>query len=337
MDHQEGTMKAIVQDRYGSPDVLAFRDVADPVPAADQVLVRVRAAAVNARDWHVMRGDPYLARLAAPDMFGRTGPRTPIRGSDVAGIVETVGAGVTRWKPDDRVYGDVGGAGGGFAEYVAAPAALLDAIPDALTFEEAAALPLAGVTALLGLRAGPVGPGSSVLINGASGGVGTFAVQIAKALGATVTAVCSTRNVDLVRSLGADDVVDYRRTDFAYAGRRYDVVFDLVANRSLGDLRRALAPTGTLVLSGGGVSEGGSLVGPMGIVIKAMLVSRFIRQRVVRLDASPDGANLAALRALVDAGSVRPVIDRTFPLSETAEAIRYVETEHARAKVVVTV
>jgi NADPH:quinone reductase-like Zn-dependent oxidoreductase len=338
MDHQEGTMKAIVQDRYGSPDVLAFRDVADPVPAADQVLVRVHAAAVNARDWHVMRGDPYLARLAAPKMFGRTGPRAPIRGSDIAGLVEAVGAGVTRWKPGDKVYGDVGGAGGAFAEFVAAPAALLDAMPDALTFEEAAALPLAGITALQGLRdAGQVGPGHSVLINGASGGVGTFAVQIAKALGTTVTAVCSTRNVDLVRSLGADDVVDYRRTDFAYAGRRYDVVFDLVANRSLGDLRRALAPTGTLVLSGGGVSEGGSLVGPMGIVIKAMLVSRFIRQRVVRLDASPDGASLAALRALVDAGSVRPVIDRTFPFSETAEAIRYVETEHARAKVVITV
>jgi NADPH:quinone reductase-like Zn-dependent oxidoreductase len=336
MDHQEGTMKAIVQDRYGSPDVLAFRDVAVPTPAAGQVLVRVYAVSVNARDWHVMRGDPYLARLVAPDMFGRTGPRTPIRGSDVAGVVEAVGADVTRWKAGDRVYGDVGG--GGFAEYVTASAGLLDAMPDALTFEEAAALPLAGATALLGLRdAGRVGPGTTVLVNGASGGVGTFAVQIAKALGATVTAVCSTRNVDLVRSLGADDVVDYRRTDFAYAGRRYDVVFDLVANRSLRDLRRALTPTGTLVLSGGGVSEGGSLVGPMGVTIRAMLASRFIRQRVVRLDVPADGANLAALRAFVEAGSVRPVIDRTFPLSEAAEAIRYVETEHARAKVVITV
>src|SRR5918994_5966767 len=234
-------MKAIVQDRYGSPDVLAFRDVADPVPAAGHALVRVYAVSVNARDWHVMRGDPYLARLAAPDMFGRTGPRTPIRGSDVAGVVEAVGADVTRWKPGDRVYGDLGGAAGGFAEYVSAPADLLDAMPDTLTFEEAAALPLAGVTALLGLRdAGRVGPGTTVLVNGASGGGGTFPVEVAKALGATVTAVCSTRNVDLVRSLGADDVVDYRRTDFAYAGRRYDVVFDLVANRSLRDLRRSL-------------------------------------------------------------------------------------------------
>jgi NADPH:quinone reductase-like Zn-dependent oxidoreductase len=325
-------MKAIRYYSYGPPSVLTLQDVGLPAVGDDDVLVRVRAAAVNAGDLHFMRGMPYVFRA----MAGLTRPKDNGLGNDFAGEVEAVGANVTALQPGDEVFGYGKGA---LAEYVSVPhtAAVLNK-PGNLTFEQAAAVPTAAFTALMGLRdKGRVQPGQRVLINGAAGGVGTFAVQIAKALGATVTAVCSTRNVDLVRSLGADDVVDYRRTDFAYAGRRYDVVFDLVANRSLRDLRRALTPTGTLVLSGGGVSEGGSLVGPMGVTIRAMLASRFIRQRVVRLDVPADGANLAALRAFVEAGSVRPVIDRTFPLSEAAEAIRYVETEHARAKVVITV
>jgi NADPH:quinone reductase-like Zn-dependent oxidoreductase len=331
-------MKAIVQDRYGPPDVLQLRDVDDPVPGPGEVRVRVHAASVNAYDWHVMRGDPYLARLAAPKVFGRTGPRRSIRGRDFAGTVEAVGAGVARWEPGDEVYGDTGDANGAFAEYVCVPADLVAPKPAGRAFEEAAAVPLAGNTALLGLRdVARVRPGQRVLVNGASGGVGTFAVQLAKAFGADVTAVCSTRNVELVRSLGADRVVDYRRDDFARQGRRYDVVFDLVANRSLADLRRALEPDGTLVLSGGGTSRGGSLVGPMGLSIRGQLAARFVRQRLVQLAEAPDGANLATLRDLVEAGSVRPVIDRTYPLKDTPAAIRYVESEHARAKVAITV
>jgi NADPH:quinone reductase-like Zn-dependent oxidoreductase len=324
-------MKAIVHDRYGPPDVLRFQEVDKPVPAGNEVLVRVRAAAVNARDWHFMRGDPYLARAA----FGLRTPKVRIRGTDFAGVVEAVGGDVTRFRAGDEVYGEVEAA---FAEYVSVPDDLVERKPANLSFEQAAAIPLAGNTALMGLRdVARVQPGQRVLINGASGGVGTFAVQLAKSFGAQVTAVCSTRNAELVRSLGADHVVDYTREDFTRAGQRYDVVFDLVGNRSLADLRRALTPTGTLVLSGGGVSEGGSLVGPIGLVVKGRLLARFVRHRVTTLDAVPSGANLATLRELAEAGTLTPVIDRSHPLSETAEAIRYVEEEHARAKVVLTV
>jgi NADPH:quinone reductase-like Zn-dependent oxidoreductase len=331
-------MKAIVQDKYGPPDVLDFRDVDKPTPADNEVLVRVQAAAVNAFDWHVMRGDPYLARLAMPAFFGLSGPKRKVRGRDFAGVVEAVGAGVTRLSPGDEVFGDLGYAEGAFAEYAAAPDDQVDLKPTNLTLEQAAALPLAGNTALMGVRdAAQVEPGQHVLVNGASGGVGTFAVQIAKAYGAEVTAVCSTRNVDLVRSIGADHVVDYTRQDFAASGDRYDVVFDLVANRSLADLRRALTPDGTLVLSGGGNSTGGSLVGPMGLLIKAQLVSRFVSHRIVQLTEKPSRQNLTALRDLVESGKVTPVIDRTYPLSGVPEAIRYVEVEHARGKVVITV
>jgi NADPH:quinone reductase-like Zn-dependent oxidoreductase len=335
----EAAMKAIVQDRYGSPDMLELREIAEPVPAGDEVLVRIHAASVNARDWHLMRGDPYLARLMIPTVAGLgAGPKAKMRGSDFAGRVAAVGKDVTRFRPGDEVFGDTGYLGGAFAEYVSAKEDVLEPKPANLTFEQAAALPLAGITALVGLRnAGQVRPGQQVLINGASGGVGTFAVQIGKSLGAEVTAVCRTRNVELVRSLGADHVIDYTREDFSRGGKRYDVLFDLVANRSLGDLRRALTPTGTLVLSGGGVSDGVSLVGPMGLGIKAMLVSRFVRQRMVQLTPEENRENLAALRELAEAGKVTPVIDRTFALSEVPDAIRYVEVEHARAKVVITV
>ena len=250
-------MKAIVQDRYGPPELLELRDIDQPVPAAGEVLVRVHAAAVNAYDWHVMRGDPYPARFMAPAVFGRRGPKRTIRGRDFAGRVAAVGSGVTRLRPGDEVYGE---ADGTFAEYVCVPADLAEPKPANLTFAQAAAIPLAGNTALMGLRdVGGVQAGQRVLVNGASGGVGTFAVQLARALGAHVTGVCSTRNVELVRSTGADDVIDYARDDFTRTGQRYDLVFDLVGNRSLTDCRRALTPTGTLVLSGGGVSKGVSL------------------------------------------------------------------------------
>jgi NADPH:quinone reductase-like Zn-dependent oxidoreductase len=323
-------MKAIVQDRYGSPDVLELREVEKPVPAAGEVLVRVRAATVNARDWHLMRGDPYAARMA----MGLRRPRVKIRGTDFAGVVEATGAAVTTLRPGDEVYGEADGA---FAEYVSASDKVVGTKPANLTFAQAAAMPLAANTALMGLRdqAG-LQPGQHVLINGASGGVGTFAVQIARAYGARVTAVCSARNVDLVRSLGADDVIDYARNDFTRAGRRYDVVLDLVGNRTLPDLRRALTPDGTLILSGGGVSSGGSLFGPVGLIMRGQLTDRFVRQRLCTLPAKPSRENLATLRELAESGQVMPAIDRTFPLREAAEAIRYLEVEHARAKVVIT-
>lgn len=334
-------MKAIVQDRYGSPDHLALREVDKPAPAAGEVLVRVHAASVNARDWHVMRGDPYIARLALPSVFGFGAPKGPIRGSDVAGRVEAVGAGVTRFRPGDEVYGDVCDQDGAFAEYVCVPDGQLEHKPVNLTFEQAAAVPMAGCTALAGLRgAGEVTAGQRVLINGASGGVGTFAVQIATAFGAEVTAVCSTRNAELVRSLGAAHVLDYTRADFTRSGQRYDLVFDLVANRSLTDLRRAVAPGGVLLLAGGGVSRNGRphVTGPMGLQIKARIAARFIGTRLASLDGqSPNAERLAALRELIEAGKVTPVVDRAFPLARVPEAIRYVETEHARAKVVITV
>lgn len=324
-------MKAIVQDRYGSSDVLELREVDKPVPAGHEVLVRVHAATVNARDWHVMRGDPYLARLA----LGLSRPKAKIRGTDFAGRVEAVGKDVKRFHPGDEVYGEADGA---FAEYVCASQDVVDAKPAGLTFEQAAAVPLAGNTALMGLRDQVrLQPGQQVLVNGASGGVGTFAVQMAKAFGAEVTGVCSRRNVELVKSLGADCVIDYTSEDFTRNGRRYDVVFDLVGNRSLTELRGALTPAGTLVLSGGGVSDGGSLLGPIGLILKGQALSRFVRHRLLVLTAKPSSENLAALRELAQSGKVTPVIDRTYPLSEAAEAIRYLEMEHARAKVVITV
>jgi NADPH:quinone reductase-like Zn-dependent oxidoreductase len=324
-------MKAIVQDRYGPPDVLELREVDKPVVADHEVLIRVHAAAVNARDWHVMRGDPYMARLVLG--FGR--PKAKIRGTDFAGRVEAVGKDVKRFRPGDEVFGEADGA---FAEYVCAPDDVVEPKPANLTFEQAAVVPMAGNTALMGLRdLGGVQPGQKVLVNGASGGVGTFAVQIAKSFGAEVTGVCSTRNVDLVRSLGADHVIDYTREDFTGNGQRYDVVLDLVGNRSLTECRRALTPAGTLVLSGGGVSGGGSLVGPMGLILRGQALSRFVRHRLLVLTATPSKENLAALRELAESGKITPVIDRTYPLSEVPEAIRYLEVEHARAKVVITV
>jgi NADPH:quinone reductase-like Zn-dependent oxidoreductase len=331
-------MKAIVQDRYGSSELLRLAEVDKPTPADNEVLVRVHAASVNAADWHIMRGDPRAARLVMPAAFGWSGPKRRIRGRDFAGRVEAVGRGVTRFRAGDEVFGDLGYADGAFAEYACPPEDLVERKPAALTFEQAAAMPAAGNTALVGVRdLARARPGQRMLVNGASGGVGTFAVQIAKSFGVEVTAVCSTRNVDLLRSIGADHVVDYTKEDFAGQGHRYDVVFDLVANRSLADLRRALTPEGTLVLSGGGVSDGGSLVGPMGLSVKAGLLSRFVRQRLVQLTTTTSRENLATLAGLAESGALVPVIDRAYPLAEAPQAIRYVELEHARAKVVITV
>lgn len=327
-------MKAVVQDRYGSPDVLEFRDVEPPAASGNEVLVRVHAASVNAYDWHMMRGDPYLARLTG---IGVTAPRNKIRGRDFAGRVEAVGRDVRRFRPGDEVYGDLGTADGAFAEYVCVSEDLVEAKPANLTFEQAAATPLAGHTALKGLRdAGNLQPGQHVLVNGASGGVGTFAVQIAKSFGATVTGVCSTRNVELVTSLGADHVIDYTADDFTRNGTRYDLVLDLVGNHSLTALRRALKPGGTIVLSGGGVSRGGSLVGPMWLIIRAKLLAPFVRDRLLVLTTTSDREILADLRHLAESGAFTPVVDRTYSLDEVPDAIRYVETEHARAKVVIT-
>jgi NADPH:quinone reductase-like Zn-dependent oxidoreductase len=324
-------MRAVVQDRYGPPEVLRLLDIARPVPRAGEVLVRVRAAAVNAYDWHMLRGDPYLARAT----LGLRRPAARVRGRDFAGVVEQVGPGVTHLRPGDEVYGEAHGA---FAEYVCAPADVVDQKPANLSFEQAAAIPLAGNTALIGLRdLARVHSGQSILVNGASGGVGPFAIQIAKAAGAEVTAVCRERNVDVVRTAGADHVVDYTREDFARGGRRFDVVLDLVGNRTLRDLRRVLRKGGLVILSGGGVFRGGSLLGPMRLILSAKLRAPFIADRVGLLTAVPSRANLAALRQLAETGALTPVIDRTFPLAEVPAAIRYIETEHARAKVVITV
>ena len=328
-------MTAVVQEMYGGPEVLALRETLRPEPATGQVLVRVRAAGLNAADWHVMRGLPLMARLSV----GLRAPRGQVRGSDVAGVVEAVGAGVTRWQAGDEVYGELGIAGGGFAEYAVVDEAFLAAKPPTLSFEEAAAVPLAGRTALVCLReASRLADGQRLLVNGASGGVGTFAVQLGHALGAEVTGVCRTRNVDLVHSLGAKHVVDYTREDVAASGSTHDVVLDLVGNLSLRDLRRLVVPGGVLVLSGGGTSTGKrQVLGPVWLMLRAKVAAPFLKLVVSVPQSPPDGAQLADLAALVAAGTLTPVVDRTFPLAEAAAAMTYLETEHARAKVVLTV
>jgi NADPH:quinone reductase-like Zn-dependent oxidoreductase len=322
-------MKAIVGRRYGSPDVLQLEDIDRPVIGDDGVLLRVRAASVNPYDWHVMRGIPYFVRLLG---FGLRRPKNIVPGNDVAGIVEAVGKDVTHVQPGDEVFG---ARTGSCAEYVAGRERNFVPKPANLTFEQAAAIPMAGCTAIQALRdRGQLQPGQTVLINGAAGGVGTFAVQIARALGAQVTGVCSTRNIELVRSLGADQVIDYTREDFSRSGQRYDLILDLIGNRSLRDLRRPLTPRGTLVTIGGGRSK---LISGLALSLKATLVSRFVDQTMGFFLARISNADLLALTELIEAGKVTPVIDRTYPLRETAEAIRYLETGHARGKVVITV
>ncbi|HEV3460479.1 MAG TPA: NAD(P)-dependent alcohol dehydrogenase [Candidatus Dormibacteraeota bacterium] len=325
-------MKAIVQEAYGSPDVLEFRDIDKPVIGANDVLVRVRAAGVNPADWALVGGLPYIAR----PLYGMGKPKNPVRGTDVAGEVEAVGASVTRFRPGDEVFGWSGHLGGAFAEYVSVSEDALVTKPAKLTFEQAAAVPMAGTVALLAVRDhGKVQAGQKVLINGASGGIGSFAVQIANALGAEVTGVCSTRNMDLVRSIGAEHVIDYTKVDFTRTGQRYDFILDNVANRSLSDLRRALTPKGTLVPNGGGFDHRWMASG--GRLIRAKVSFAFVRQSVRTFIASSKQQNLVALKELVEAGKIRPVIDRTYALNETPQAIAYVGQGHARGKVVITV
>jgi NADPH:quinone reductase-like Zn-dependent oxidoreductase len=323
------TMKAVVFYRYGPPEQLELKDVEKPVVDDDGVLVRVRAASVNALDWRVMRGQPYVGRLMG---MGLRRPSTSIPGIDCAGTVESVGKNVTEFKPGDEVIGHHSSS---CAEYVLGKERHFVKKPARLTFEQAAAVPVAGMTALEALqRGGHVEAGQKVLINGAAGGVGTFAVQIAKAFGADVTAVCSTRNVELVRSIGADRVVDYTKEDFARSGPRYDLILMINGDRSLGDCRRVLTRDGTVVIVGG---SGGPLLGPLSLFAQALALKRFVSQKLVPFMATGSKDVFVVLMELIEAGKVTPVIDRTFPLSETAAAIRYLEGHHARAKVVITV
>lgn len=322
-------MKAVVQHRYGAAEVLSHQDVDKPLAEDGEVLVRVRGASINHADWVYTSGRPMIARLA----FGLRRPKNAIRGKDIAGRVEAVGAGVAEFHPGDEVYGEA--EAGGFAEYAAAPAHLLALKPANLTFEQAAAVPLSARTAFQGLKdGGNIQPGQKVLINGASGGVGTFAVQIAKAFGAEVTGVCSTRNADLVRSLGADSVIDYTQENFTESRLQYDLIFDSIGNHTLSALRQVLTPRGTLVLSSG---TGGRVLGPMGRIVRALVLSLFIRQNLRAVPAKPGRESLDLLRELIESGQVTPAIDRTYPLSEVPEAIRYFVEDHARAKIVITV
>jgi NADPH:quinone reductase-like Zn-dependent oxidoreductase len=329
---QKTTMKAIVQDGYGSAGIFALRDIDQPTIGANEVLLRVRAAGVNPADWAIAGGLPYIAR----PMYGLGKPKNPVRGTDVAGEVVAVGAGVTRFRKGNEVFGWCGKLGGAFAEYASVPEDALVLKPARLTFEQAAAVPMAGTVALLAVRDhGRVEGGQKVLVNGASGGIGTFAVQIAKSLGAEVTGVCSTKNVDVVRSIGADHVIDYTKEDFTRTGQRYDFILDNVANRSLSDLRRALTPTGTLVPNGGGFEH--RWVASGGRLIKATVSFAFLSQTVRTFIASSKPETVATLRDMTDTGTVTPVIDRTYPLSETPQAIAYVGRGHARGKVVISV
>jgi NADPH:quinone reductase-like Zn-dependent oxidoreductase len=321
-------MKAIVYHNYGSPDVLHCEEIEKPTPGDDEVLIRIRAAAANPMDYHFMSG-AYVMR----PMTGLRKPKPTCPGADLAGEVEAVGSSVTRFQRGDAVFGTSRGA---FAEYVCAREDRLALKPTNLTFEQAAAIPVAGVTALQGLRdKGRVQPGQKVLINGAAGGVGTFAVQIAKWFGAHVTGVCSTRNVDLVRSIGADHVIDYTRDDFTRSAERYDLIFDCVGNRPLSACRRVMTPKGTFVAAG--VRPGGRWIGPLPYLLKVLVSSWFVSQNVVFFVASIKTDDLIVLKELIEANKVTPVIDRRYTLSEAPEAIRYLKEGHARGKVVITV
>jgi NADPH:quinone reductase-like Zn-dependent oxidoreductase len=322
-------MKAIVQYKYGSPeDVLELQGIDMPQVTDDEVLVRVHAAAVAGDDWHLMQGLPYVARLAT----GLFKPKNRVPGRDVAGRVEAAGKNVTHFQPGDEVFGWCEGA---FAEYVSVPKDALALKPANLTLEQAAVVPVSGFTALQAVRdEGQIQPGQKVLIIGASGGVGTFAVQIAKAFGAEVTGVCRTRNADLVRSIGADRVIDYTREDFTQSGQRYDLIVDMVGDRSLSDCRRVLSPTGTLVMVGG---SGGRWLQGTDRWVRALLLSPFVRQRLRPLIHTDSKEDLATLKELIEAGKVTPVVSARYALSEVPEAIRHFEAGHAVGKVVITV
>ena len=323
-------MKAIVHDTYGPADVLEHRDIDKPEVADDEVLVRVHAAGVDRGVWHVMTGLPYPIRLAG---YGLRAPKNPVLGMDVAGVVEAVGDDVTRFRPGDEVFGIGKGT---FAEYTRALEKKLAPKPANLTFEQAAVVAVSGLPALQGLRdRGRVGSGQRVLIIGASGGVGTYAVQLAKALGAEVTGVCTTTKVDMVRSIGADHVIDYRSDDFAEGEQRYDVILDIGGNAALSRLRRALVPKGTLVIAGG--ETGGRWLGGSDRQLRALVLSRFVGQTLTTFISSENHEDLLVLKELIESGKVTPVVDRSYPLAEAPEAIRHLEQGHARGKVVITV
>jgi NADPH:quinone reductase-like Zn-dependent oxidoreductase len=321
-------MKAIVYRKYGSPDVIRLEEVDKPTVNEGDVLVRVHAAALNPFDWHLLRGMPYIVRPTA----GWLKPKRNIPGIDVAGVVEAVGRNVTEFQPGDEVFGEKSRA---CAEYVSGPAKLFMHKPANLTLQQAAAVPVAAATALQSLRdKGKIQAGQKVLINGASGGVGTFGVQLAKSYGAEVTGVCSTPNVDLVRSLGADHVIDYTQADFTRSRERYDLIVDNAGSRSLLAMRRVLAPTGTIVLVG---ASKGIWIGPIARIFGAQQLSRFGSQQMVGMLTDIQREDLVFLKELIEAGKITPVIDRTYPLSETPAAIRYLETMRARAKVIITI
>jgi len=323
-------MEAIVQDVYGSTEVLTLKDIAQPEVGNKEVLVRVHAAGVDRGAWHLMTGRPYLLRIAG---YGLRRPKNPVRGREVAGVVEAIGADVTRFRPGDAVMGIGEGT---FAEFARAREDKLVPKPASLTFEQAAAVPISASTALHAVRdQGKVQPGQTVLVIGASGGVGTFAVQLAKTFGADVTGVASTAKVDLVRSIGADHVIDYTRDDVADGPQRYDVILDIGGNRSLSHLRRALTRQGTLVLVGG--ESGDRWTGGMGRQVLAVATSAFSRQNMRMFINKERSADLQYLTELIDAGKVTPIIDRTYPLRQTPEAILYLEEGHSRGKIVITV
>ena len=325
-------MKAIVYYNYGSPDVLRCEEIAKPTAGNDEVLIQVRAAALNPYDWHFMRGLPYLVRIIA----GLRKPKVVRLGFDVAGEVEAIGRNVTRFKPGDAVFGGCGGAlAGALAEYACATESALAMKPDNVTFEQAGSAPMAALTALQGLRdKGKIQSGQKVLVNGAAGGVGTFAVQIAKAFGAQVTGVCSTRNIEMVRSIGADQVIDYTREDFAKGAKRYDLILDAVGNRSLSDCKSVLAPKGILVMAGGQADPW--MIGVVGRALRATALSRMGSQKLVGMLTKASTQDLNVMREFMEAGKVKPVIDRCYRLSEVPEAIRYLEEGHARGKVVIS-
>jgi NADPH:quinone reductase-like Zn-dependent oxidoreductase len=322
------TMRAIVQDRYGSADVLRHDRIARPGIRANELLIRVRAAGLDRGTWHLMTGKPYAVRLA----MGLRGPRNPVPGRDVAGTVEAVGSAVTKFAVGDEVYGV---APGSFAEYAVAREAKLARKPANLSFEQAAVVPISALTAMDALTAGRIQTGQHVLILGASGGVGSYAVQLAKALGAEVTGVASTAKLDLVQALGADHVIDYTRDDFAATGNHYDLIIDIAGNPSLSRLRRALTATGTAVITGG--EEGGNLTGGMNRQLGALILSLFVRQRLTTVMNKESGANLEPLTELIEAGTVTPSIDRTYPLDQAPDAMRQLDAGKVRGKIAITV
>jgi NADPH:quinone reductase-like Zn-dependent oxidoreductase len=330
---RETTMRAIVQDRYGGPEVLELRHLQTPVPGGDEVLVRVHAAALDRGVVHVMTGLPYLIRVVVPTL-GLRRPKVPVRGMDLAGRVVSVGERVTRFRPGDAVFGWTDN--GSYAEYVTAPEDHLAPLPARLSFEQAAAAPISGLAALQAVRdVGEVRPGQRVLVLGAAGGVGSFAVQLAKAFGAQVTGVAGTDQLELVRSIGADEVVDYTREDVTDGSRRWDLVVDTGGHRPLSRLRRALGPGGTLVIVG---SEGrGRWLGGFDRNLRAVALSRLVGQRLRMLSSKPRQDDLQRLRELLEAGEVTPVVDRTYPLAEVPEAIRHLVEGHGRGKTVIAV